>query len=62
MVKYHMPLRAGIRLKYLLYRHFFRTSQLSQKMRYRVEVLGSVPELNVHFLHVNSLRVCDTLP
>ena len=47
MVKYHIPLnfgkwlRAGIRLKYLHYRHFFQTSQLSQKMRYRDEILGT---------------------
>ena len=32
---------SGIRLKYLHYRHFFRTFQLSQKMRYRVEIFGT---------------------
>ena len=32
---------AGIRLKYLHNRHFFRASQLSQKMKYRVEIWGT---------------------
>ena len=39
--KKNRDLRAGIRLKYLPYRHFFRTSQVSQKMRYRVQILGT---------------------
>ena len=34
-----LKLRAGIRLKYLHYRHIFQTSQLRQKMIYRVEIL-----------------------
>ena len=48
MVKYHIPLRAGIRLKYLHYRHSFSNLPAFTKIRYRVKILSLIPRLNLY--------------